>query len=57
MTSDVDDLLDDLFHGCALRAFLEQAHADQAWPDPEATRQRAYAYYEQELADRKRRLG
>jgi hypothetical protein len=50
-----DDILDDLFHACALRAFLERAHADQGWPNPEDTRQRAYALYEEELAAGKRR--
>ena len=47
-----DDILDDLFHGCALAAFLEQAHAQQGWPDAEATRQLAYRMYEEALADR-----
>lgn len=37
-----DDILDDQFLGCALTAFLEQAHAQQGWRDPEATRRRAY---------------
>lgn len=48
--ADSHDILDDLFHGCALAAFLEEAHAQQTWPDMEATRRRAFAYYEQELA-------
>jgi hypothetical protein len=43
-------ILDDLFPACALAAFLEQAHAEQSWPDIEATRRRAYAYFERELA-------
>ena len=47
-----DDILDDLFLGCALSAFLEQAHAQQGWPDPEATRRRAYQLYEEALAER-----
>jgi hypothetical protein len=45
-----DDLLDDLFTGCALAAFLDQAHIEQRWPSREATRRRATAYYEEELA-------
>ena len=45
-----DSILDDLFPGCALAAFLQQAKAEQGWPDIEATRRLAYAYYEQELA-------
>jgi hypothetical protein len=47
-----DDILDDLFMGCALAAFLEQAEAQQGWPDPEATRQRAYRLYEDALAEK-----
>lgn len=39
--------LDDLFHGCALRAFVEQAERTQGWPDPEETRRLAYQYYEE----------
>ena len=45
-----DDILDDLFLGCALAAFLEQANAQRDWPDSEATRRRAYELYEQALA-------
>ena len=47
-----DDLLDDLFMGCALAAFLEQAQAEQGWPDPEATRRLAYQMYEDALAEK-----
>ena len=43
-------MLDDLFHGCALAAYLDQAEAEQGWPSNEATRQRAYRYYEDALA-------
>jgi hypothetical protein len=49
MTRD-DDILDDLFHGCAFAAFVDQAAAERGWPDPEATRRRAFRYYEDELA-------
>ena len=48
-------ILDDLFQSCALTAFLEQAHADKGWPDPEATRRRAYRMYEEALAERNAR--
>ena len=41
---------DDLFHRCALRAFVEQAEAQQGWPDPEATRRLAYRLYEDAIA-------
>lgn len=47
-----DDILDDLFQHCALTAFLEQAAAQQCWPDREPTRVRAYALYERKLAAR-----
>jgi len=50
MTLDAGDILDDLFHGCALDAFLEQAAGEQGWPDVEATRRRAYQIYEECLA-------
>jgi hypothetical protein len=45
-----DDVLDDLFHGCALAAFLDQAAEQKGPPDVEATRRRAYAYFEEVLA-------
>jgi hypothetical protein len=44
------EILDDLFHGCAFCAFVDQAITEQSWPDPEATRRRAYRYYEEELS-------
>ena len=47
-----DEILDELFHGCALAAFLEQAVAEQGWPNPEATRRRAYRLYEDALAEK-----
>ena len=49
---DDNSILEDLFHGCALAAFLEEAHARQGWPDSEATRRRAYRLYEDALAER-----
>jgi hypothetical protein len=50
MTTDLDDILDDTFHGCAFAAFIDQAIAQRGPPDIEATRRRAFDYYEQELA-------
>jgi len=47
-----DSILDDLFLSCALTAFLEQSHAQNGWPDPEATRRLAYRIYEDALAER-----
>lgn len=55
MTTTDDEILDSLFHGCALAAFLDQAAEQQGWPESEATRERAYAYYEDALAERNRR--
>jgi hypothetical protein len=50
LTAEHDDILDDLFHGCALHAFLDQADEEGGWPSVEGTRRRAFAYYEEELA-------
>lgn len=50
MSNDPDEILDGLFHACAFAAFLDEAHAQQGWPDIEATRRRAFAYFEEELA-------
>jgi len=51
---ELQSVLDDLFHGCALTAFLEQAAVQQTWPDREATRKRAFSLYEEQLAARHR---
>ena len=51
MTDELDDILDSVFHGCAVAAWVEQAGQERHCPpDSEATRQRAYRYYEEELA-------
>jgi hypothetical protein len=52
MTDTYDDILDGLFHGCALAAYLDQAAEQQGWPDSEATKQRAYRYYEAALREK-----
>jgi hypothetical protein len=52
MTDDHDDILDDLFHGCAWAAYLDQAAEQRGWPDSEATKLRAYRYYEAALAEK-----
>ncbi len=54
MTADLDDFLDDLFLGCALAAFVEQAIEQGGPPDIEATRLRAYRLYEEALAAKDR---
>jgi len=51
MTTD-DDILDDLFHGCAFAAYVDQAALEGGPPDCERTRRRAFAYYEEALAAR-----
>jgi hypothetical protein len=51
-----DDILDGLFHACAWRAYLEQAAEERKFPpDSEATRRRAYRYYEDALAEKNAR--
>jgi hypothetical protein len=41
------DILDDLFHSCALVAWFEIWRETSRWPpDSELTRQRAYELYE-----------
>jgi hypothetical protein len=50
--NDDDWILDDLFHGCALRAYVEQACIEQGWLDSEAIRRRAYQLYEEAVAEK-----
>jgi hypothetical protein len=51
-----DDILDDLFHGCAWTAYLEVwRRTGQFPPDSEATRIRAYQLYEEALTEKNRR--
>jgi hypothetical protein len=57
MTNDLDWILDDLFHGCALQAYLEQAALSGGCPESEPTRRRAYELYEQALAERNLKTG
>lgn len=45
-------IFDDLFHGCALSAFVEVACVKKAPPCPNETRVRAYRYYEAALAEK-----
>lgn len=47
-----DDILDDLFHGCAFAAFVELAALSGGNPCSEATRRLAYRYYEEALTER-----
>ena len=50
-----DDILDSLFHGSAWRAYAELVAEQGFPPDSEATRRRAYRYYEDALAEEDRR--
>lgn len=55
MTQQTDEsVLDDLFHGCALAAFVERAIVEQGWPEPQATNALACRLYEDALAIRNR---
>ena len=48
----VDEILDDLFHVCALAAYLDPSAICGVWPpDSESTRRLAYHYYEETLAE------
>lgn len=49
MTPAPDDLTRDLFHRCALRAYVEIARETGGWPDSEMTKRRACEFYEREL--------
>jgi hypothetical protein len=55
---DYDDILDGLFHGCALRAYVEVMAETGQWPpDSEATKRRANHYYEEALAEKNAGVG
>lgn len=57
MTQLDPEIFDDLFHGCALAAFLEQAALQQGPPCPEQTRRRAYRLFEEALEEKSGRSG
>lgn len=53
MSDDLDEILDSLFHGAAVAAYVDQMIEEQQWPpDSEKTRQRAYRMYEEALAEK-----
>ena len=54
MIESPDEILDDLFHGCAVAAFVEQAIAEHGSPCPDKTQRRAYQLYEEALAEKHR---
>lgn len=43
------DVWDELFHQCALVAYVDEAQRQQRWPDRDSVRRRAYRLYEREL--------
>ena len=48
----MNPLPDDIFHSCALLAFVEVAQETGIFPpDSETVKIRAYKYYEQDLAE------
>ena len=52
MNTEDETILDNLFLGCALTAFLQVAMEQGAMPDSEKTRRRAYDLYEEALRDK-----
>ncbi len=54
VTLDVE-IFDDVFHGCALAAYIEVAQAMGGPPDSETTRRLAYRMFEQALAEKQGR--
>lgn len=50
--TELDQLLDDLFHGAAIAAFVEEAILAKRSPCPIKTKRRAYRYYEEALAEK-----
>lgn len=50
--TELDHILDNLFHGAAFAAFVEGAGLAKCLPCPIKTRQRAYRYYEEALAEK-----
>lgn len=49
---DQDDILDDLFHGVALAAFMEESRLAGCYPCPNKTRLRANQLYEKSLTEK-----
>ena len=47
-----NDILDDLFHACALEAFLTLAAERRDWPTCDETRKLAFTLYELALAEK-----
>jgi hypothetical protein len=54
MADEYDDILDSTFHGCAWAAYFDQAAEEGRLPGRDATRRRAFRYYEEALAEKNR---
>ena len=52
MNNNEEDILDSVFHSCALTAFLQVAIERGAMPDAETTRRVAYRLYEEALREK-----
>lgn len=52
--TELDEILDDLFHGCAWAAFIALARRDGKPPASDETRRLAYEFYEQSLSQQPR---
>lgn len=48
-------IFDDLFQGCAFDAYVVEAGLAECSPCPQKTRERAYRYYEEALAEKNSR--
>lgn len=55
--SNENQLANELFHQASIIAFVEAARAQGGWPCPDQVRRKAYAIYEQELANSERNRG
>ena len=53
--TDFDDIMDDMFHGCALAAYIEEAAKAGGVPCSELTRRLAFRYFEAALAEKQGR--
>ena len=53
--TDFDDIMDDMFHSCALTAYIEEATKSGGPPDAELTRRRAFQLFEAALAEKQGR--
>lgn len=54
--STLDEFLDDRFAAAAFAAYIDEAVSAGGAPCPTATKYRAYAYYEEALAEKNSRL-